>query len=90
MKVMYVYSLTKVNKCGIIRIWKEVIFLKVHTDHPEYKTARQWAKLGKLPKRNARKLTMWANHWCATQHDFFAPDKELTKWKRLTKLLCTT
>ena len=48
--------------------------MKVHTDHPEYKTARQWAKLGKLPKRNARKLTMWANHWCATSHDFYAPD----------------
>jgi DNA polymerase-3 subunit epsilon len=48
--------------------------MKVHTDHPEYKTARQWAKLGKLPKRNARKLRMWANHWCVTAHDFYAPD----------------
>lgn len=37
-------------------------------DYPDYKTARQWAKEGYLPKENVEGIELWANRNC--QHSF--------------------
>ena len=60
--------------------------MKVHTDNPQYKTARQWAKMGYLPRRRAPSVRMWTNHFCGTAYDYYSPaDVEPADPERLQK-----
>ena len=49
--------------------------MKVHNDHPEYKTARQWAKEGYLPNEDASGIELWANQYCQQKYTYFSPDE---------------
>ena len=43
-------------------------------EHPGYKTRRQWAKLGMLPKVNAAGIELWSNQYCQLQCTYFGPN----------------
>lgn len=46
-----------------------------HTSHPEYKTARQWAKAGYLPKQDSDGLELWANCYCQDKYLYYSPQE---------------
>ena len=48
---------------------------KVHNYYPEYKTGRQWAREGYLPKDGAKGESMWTNRYCQRVAIYFAPDE---------------
>lgn len=41
----------------------------------EYKTIRQWALLGQLPKKDAKGVELWANRNCQTSYVYYSPDE---------------
>ena len=41
----------------------------------EYKTIRQWALLGQLPKKDAKGVELWANRDCQTSYVYYSPDE---------------
>lgn len=40
----------------------------------EYKTIRQWALLGQLPKKDAKGVELWANRNCQTSYVYYKFD----------------
>lgn len=42
---------------------------------PNYKTERQWAKRGYLPKHGAEGITLWTNPYYASYYPYFSPDE---------------
>ena len=41
----------------------------------EYKTIRQWALLGQLPKKDAKGVELWANKNCQASYMYYSPDE---------------
>ena len=41
----------------------------------EYKTIRQWALLGQLPKKDAKGVELWANRNCQASYVYYSPDE---------------
>lgn len=41
----------------------------------EYKTIRQWALLGQLPKKDAKGVELWANKNCQASYVYYSPDE---------------
>lgn len=41
----------------------------------EYKTIRQWALLGQLPKKDAKGVELWANKNCQASYMYYRPDE---------------
>ena len=40
----------------------------------EYKTIRQWALLGQLPKKDTKGVELWANKNCQASYVYYSPD----------------
>ena len=50
--------------------------MKTHsTDYPEYKTIRQWALKGFLPKDGAEGIELWANRMYQDKFIYYSPDE---------------
>ena len=41
----------------------------------EYKTIRQWALLGQLPKKDAKGVELWANKNYQASYMYYSPDE---------------
>lgn len=46
-----------------------------HNKYSEYKTVRQWAKAGFLPKEGATGIELWANQNCQDSYTYYAPEE---------------
>ena len=44
-------------------------------DYPDYKTARQWAKQGYLPKEGATGIELWSNRNCVNRYVYYSPNE---------------
>lgn len=50
-------------------------YSSTHTTHPEYKTIRQWALAGYLPKHDAQGVELWANCFCQDKFIYYSPEE---------------
>lgn len=44
-------------------------------EYEKYKTIRQWALLGQLPKKDAKGVELWANRNCQASYVYYSPDE---------------
>ena len=44
-------------------------------EYEKYKTIRQWALLGQLPKKDAKGVELWANRNCQSSYVYYSPDE---------------
>ncbi len=50
--------------------------MKIKTKtYPDYKTVRQWAEEGFLPKKGARSIKLWSNGYCNRWFRYYRPDQ---------------
>jgi len=46
-----------------------------HDKYSSYKTKRQWASEGFLPKKSAKGVKLWNNRYCQVSSIYYAPDE---------------
>ena len=46
-----------------------------HKQYPDFRTVRQWAKEGFLPKKGAKGIELWSNRYCQHSYLYFGPDE---------------